>query len=348
MPETLSTTPGANGGKEAPLRTSGGARAREDDALQELRRLLLLPEHEQTSPLLKTRLRARYKALEQQAKPLLWGLGVLLLLLLVWSLFEFLDARRWRDYLGRLDAEPGVVVTEARRDGGDWFIRGLRDPLAADPQAILRQAGAAGKEVRARWEPYQALAPAIIARRAQRLLAAPRGVTFRLEDGVLYASGTAPDAWAEQARQRAGFLAGVEAYDDEALESAERRRLRTLAGAIEGHRLLFAKNSNALAPDQERALATLTDSLAVLQEVAAELDVRWQLRVLGHASPEGPESVNQRISQRRAETVRRALLEQGVPAGRAEAMGTGMPPGSAEPSDEVQSRSVTFEVTLEG
>ena len=48
---------------------------------------------------------------------------------------------RWKDFLHRLKAQPGLVVTEARKG---WFgraeVRGLRDASAPDPAAIAREA----------------------------------------------------------------------------------------------------------------------------------------------------------------------------------------------------------------
>ena len=301
---------------------------------------------ETARPLLESGLVAQYKAPKSRAKPILLGVALLVLIgVLIWGFFVVRDTQRWRDYLARLDAEPGLVLTEADRNGGDWRIRGLRDPLAADPQALLNQAGLAEKDVQARWEPYQALDPAIIAQRARRLLAAPDSVTFRVEDGTLYVAGTAPDVWVEDARQRAAFLAGITAYDDAALESESQRRFRTLVAAIEGQRLLFPQSSDRLAPGQDQALAAVAANLKALRETAAGLDVQWGLRVFGHASPEGSDAINQQIARRRAEAVRRALIQQGLPAEQIGALGMGTEVDAQV--DEAQHRNVTFEVVTE-
>jgi outer membrane protein OmpA-like peptidoglycan-associated protein len=47
------------------------------------------------------------------------------------------------------------------------------------------------------------------------------------------------------------------------------------------------------------------------------------MRVEGHTDDTGPEDVNQRLSQQRAETVRRYLVNQGVAPQRLEAKGYG-------------------------
>jgi len=50
------------------------------------------------------------------------------------------DAERdghWADYLDQLRQQPGIVVTETGQHDGKFLVSGLRDPLAADPLAML-------------------------------------------------------------------------------------------------------------------------------------------------------------------------------------------------------------------
>ena len=66
---------------------------------------------------------------------------VLLLLLLAtaWIARWWQDQQLWEGYLERLRAQPGSVVTEAGKRDGMYVVSGLRDHLAVDPQAILRE-----------------------------------------------------------------------------------------------------------------------------------------------------------------------------------------------------------------
>ena len=57
-----------------------------------------------------------------------------------WGYQRWHDERLWEDYLARLRAQPGIVVTEIGERNGKWLVGGLRDPLAVDPQAVLREA----------------------------------------------------------------------------------------------------------------------------------------------------------------------------------------------------------------
>ncbi len=85
-------------------------------------------------------------------------LGVIL-----WSVPVLRERSRWSQYLNRLKEEPGIVLTETGRDGGNYYVSGLRDPLAADPAALLRESGIDGEQVRFQWEPYVSLQPGLAA-----------------------------------------------------------------------------------------------------------------------------------------------------------------------------------------
>ena len=286
---------------------------------------------------------------ERRRSALPWiVLGVVVVALGVWLFFTIRERRWWDNYVARLDAEPGIVVTDAGRSGGAWYVRGLRDPLAADPAALRAGTPLRDAEVAETWEPYQALAPEIIARRAARLLDAPPTVTFRVEDGVLHASGTAPAAWIEAARARAPLMPGISGYDDTALapdETAFRSRL----DALERQSLHFVVGTARLAPGQEVVLDTLAAEVRALFEDARKLGKNVRLQILGHASAEGPPALNLRLSRQRAEAVRAALIARGLPADALEAVGTGRPrfPNATTDEERAQNRSVSYRVVVE-
>ena len=80
----------------------------------------------------------------------LWALlAVVAALLGLFLFFSVRRTRRWDGYLARLAAQPGIVVSAAGRRDGKFFVTGLRDPLAADPAALLPQSKLLREDVRA-------------------------------------------------------------------------------------------------------------------------------------------------------------------------------------------------------
>ncbi|NNF58593.1 MAG: OmpA family protein [Rhodothermaceae bacterium] len=303
---------------------------------------------EQAEPLLASGLLAQYREEERRApSPLLWiVLALLVLLGGVWLFFSLRERQQWETYLGRLDAEPGLVVLDDGWADGRRFVRGLRDPLAAAPEALLPSTGLDADEVRAAWEPYQSLDPAMVARRAARLLEAPPTVSFRVEDGVLIASGTASAAWQAHAQTRAALLGTIARYDGGDVTDP---RLQLLTDSLEQQEVQFQVGTPQLAPGQDAALDRTAALVRALLDAAAEAEWTVRIRVAGHASREGSDAFNQTLSQQRAEAMVRLLTERGLPAAVFEAVGTGQPRTDRPEQDEATrafNRSTAFHVSF--
>jgi hypothetical protein len=128
----------------------------------------------------------------------------------------------WEGYLERLRAQPGIVITEAGQRDGKFVVSGLRDPLAVDPQALLRDAGVNPARVVASWLPYQALDPQSVLKRLKATLDPPPSVTLEIAVNRIVARGSAPRAWLERARAVARSLpAGSTSFDFAGVSNAD-------------------------------------------------------------------------------------------------------------------------------
>jgi len=67
------------------------------------------------------------------------------------------DRQRWAAYLEALNKELGIVVTKTGKRNGNFFILGLRDPLAKDPSLILKETHISRETVIKNWKPYVSL-----------------------------------------------------------------------------------------------------------------------------------------------------------------------------------------------
>ncbi len=137
--------------------------------------------------------------------------------LVAWIVLGRLETNRWNAYLDLVRAQPGLVVVSDGWRNGQRFVTGLRDPLATDPNSFLEPSGLKAGSVAASWTPYQALEPRFVLQRAQRALEPPNGVILKLENGVLIASGAAPQSWLARARNLSRAIAGVREFDDQGI-----------------------------------------------------------------------------------------------------------------------------------
>jgi outer membrane protein OmpA-like peptidoglycan-associated protein len=163
----------------------------------------------------------------QTGFPWLVALVVLAVLLLLgaWGVHWWLGERRWEDYVARLRSQPGILVTEIGRQDGRYLVAGLRDPLAVDPEQMLRPAGLASRQVAFRWVPYEGLDAPIVLKRLLASLDPPAGVTFAVVGNRIVASGAASAAWLERAHVAAQMLpAGAPAFDLSAMTNTDADR----------------------------------------------------------------------------------------------------------------------------
>lgn len=211
-----------------------------------------------------------------------------------WLLSSVRDRQRWNAYVERLRAQPGIVILSSGRQGGKFFIAGLRDPLAADPLALISPSGLRADRVESRWEPYQALHASFVTSRAMDLLRPPAGVTLEYHDGLLAASGPATARWITDSERIAPALAGVRRFEYAGRdpELVIKDRLETLA-------VLFLKGTSAFAPGQA-AVRTIADSLNELNETARVRGQRVQVEIRGHTDSDGSDILNGPLSQARA------------------------------------------------
>jgi outer membrane protein OmpA-like peptidoglycan-associated protein len=173
-------------------------------------------------------------------------LGFLLLPLIAagaWAAWWWHNQRLWEGYLERLRAQPGIVISEARRRDGKFVVSGLRDPLASDPSALLGEAGIDPARVETHFGPYQALDPQSVLKRLKLTLNPPPSVTLAIAGDRIVAQGSAPRPWLDRAHAVAQMLpAGSPVFDlagvrneDEADEQQWRaymERLRAEPGIV--------------------------------------------------------------------------------------------------------------------
>lgn len=277
--------------------------------------------------------------------------AVLLIGIAVWSFFAIRRSGRWNAYLERLAGEPGIAVIASGRSGGRYFVRGLRDPLAADPVALLAESKITRESVSSDWKPYQALVPEFIVARAREVLEPPRTVTLTASGGKVVATGSAPHRWIEEARARSRAFAGLARYDDARLTDDDGRELEALAKAIEGRPISFDLASAQLRPEQSERLAILSRDLSRIAQLAAAAGRTVRVEVIGRGDSSGTPEANMAVSRLRAERVARELSSTRDDAVTLTARGV----GSSQPlrpeideRDRELNRSVTLRVVLEG
>jgi len=256
------------------------------------------------------------------------------------------EERRWSDYVDRLRAEPGLVVTDAAERDGKFVVGGLRDPFAPDPAALLRESGVDPARVVSRWQPYQALDPVFVLRRLEASLPPPPGVTLSIEGDRIVAVGSATPLWLSRARTAARMLpAGGPQLDLSQVQNVTEGVFAKLRQTIQAREIRFNTNDSLPAPGQDAVLDQLAGEIKDLTALASTMHVTVQFRLNGHADDTGPGTLNLSLSIARAGAVMALLKKRGVAADLITIGGA----GQLDPLDERNSdtaRSVNRRVSV--
>jgi hypothetical protein len=224
------------------------------------------------------------------------------------------ERQAWDRYRERLEKTPGIVVLKQGWSGGRFFITGLRDPLAPDPDTLLADEGLPPAMVDRQWVPFQALAPEIVNARALRLLAPPPTVTVALENGVLHLSGRASNAWIRNARLAVGGMAGIEQLEEGSLEDTDLAALKALIPSLEEPVFFYLADSQTLWPGQERRLADFIEAVRRFSRLSRRIGVRYVIEIRGHTPVSGDADTARLASQAIAERFYERLQQSGLDA----------------------------------
>ncbi len=296
-------------------------------------------------------LELRYK---EDTKPRSFGsvyatAAVFILLVAGWIGWRVVQYHRWDRLVNTLREQPGFVISSFDREHGRFVVRGLRDPLAADPQQFLRNSDVNPADGEFHWGAYYALDDFIVQQRAKALLSPPTSAILAVKDGVLQVSGTASASWVRGLVARALLIPGIRAVQLSPELSPEQLALNQAKSEIESAVVKFPTASAALSGAERASLRKLAENVQSLLHAADALHQNASVEVLGHTDSTGAETLNLNLSQRRADRVAWELGQAGIPEGifHGRGVGTTNPVRSEGTEEDRQfNRSVTFRVNV--
>ncbi|MBU2676087.1 MAG: hypothetical protein KJP16_03315 [Gammaproteobacteria bacterium] len=261
----------------------------------------------------------QFEAHEQVDKKRGPPISMVILLLLLLSVAVFLGVRDWNyaQQLGKLDAAlaatPGVHVTAIERNGGDFTVRGLQDPLAADVIDIAEGIDIPADRMNVAMQPFQSLQPEILAARTARMFAKPETVKFEVSGTTLVVSGDASWAWQRQLQSRFSALPGIESINLDALTAGDRQEFADeVAG--QGERKFFFQRGVSFAEGDEVALSEYGEQLRDLKADAEDFGYSLSVTAKGHTDASGDSAINSALAQGRAIRAADVLAIAGVDA----------------------------------
>jgi OOP family OmpA-OmpF porin len=297
-------------------------------------------------------LQAQYKAEKRKLSPFLWLVfGVLLIALGVSVFFPVRNHLRWKEYVGTLNTTDGIVVMATEKRRGRYYVYGLLDPLAGNPQSLIKEARLDPEKVIHKWEPYQALHPPFILERAKHILNPPKTVSLKLEGATLVVEGVADHKWILTTRQLAAAIPGIAELRENQLIDKDLKAIGRVQKRIDSQVVYFTSGSSSLSPQGRAELDKVIELIGELETLSRVTGMDFHIQIFGHTDRSGTEEVNRVVSQIRADNVRSFLVSKGISPERLIAVGVGASqsaPDKATEGGRESERAVTFSVAIEG
>ncbi len=171
-----------------------------------------------TRPVLNGLLQVQFTSSEGKRSYAAWIVIAVVLFLLGWGIFQWmLQERLWSQFVDKLNAQPGIVVTQIKTQDGKRHLYGLKDPFAPAMSELIKNTHISPKSVVFHWEPYQSAFPEYARQRFVKLFKPPASVSLSFDTGTLRASGAALRQWIEDTRRMARVVPWIDHYDDSAV-----------------------------------------------------------------------------------------------------------------------------------
>jgi outer membrane protein OmpA-like peptidoglycan-associated protein len=304
---------------------------------------------DQLTPLLEAQFKDHSEAVEKKPRAALIAGAVILALIAIPLAYSGYLLWEWSRFLKVLRQQPGIVVMSYGREGGRYHIQGFRDPLSANPEELLSQAGIDPKSADLELKPFYSMEDDIVLKRANLMLHPPPGVKLSEKDGVLRAQGTASPQFIARLEERAPWIAGINSVDDSRLQNSSLAEMNRVRSSLESAVLLFPIGRAELEAGQENALATARSDVRTLASEASRANGKLMIEIIGHTDVTGVEGTNLVLSKQRADVMFANLVHAGVKAEILHPRGVGTSePLRNEDTEEGRrlNRSVTFKVAF--
>jgi hypothetical protein len=252
----------------------------------------------------------------------------------------------WNRYLAKIAELPGILVLKQGRGRDAFYISGMRDAMAPDPQEILVASGLDTNLVVSRWEPFQALHPSLIIARAERMLEPPDSVEMKLEGSVLVLKGRASHAWISEARLVTRGIAGISKFDATRLVDSDMEDFKSLMPVFDKFIFYYLANQRDLWPGQETKYRKFLGAVTDFSRIAQKIGDGYHIEILGHVPGSGNEEVDKQASEDIAERFYARLRNQGVDINLFAKRGAGDIPAPAALKSDARRREshVSFKI----
>jgi len=242
-----------------------------------------------------------------------------------------LDYQAWK--IKMLPTAAGIILLKSERCDDTICVEVLRDPAAQEPLNWIRNTHQSIEHIKLTEHPYYSLESTLIHQRLAKIAKTFPELTFQHPTNQ-FSGELSPERYHILKMQVSAFTESQSLVDvlkavtiirptmtDKAVN---RQLLQKYIRDIERTSVSFGINQSELADSDKTTLTNLSKKIIVLIAIAHKLNQRIQFVVMGISDPIGSTDYNQALSAKRANTVKDALIKQGVAPDTVKSVGLGV------------------------
>ncbi len=124
--------------------------------------------------------------------------AITILLLLIFNIVQYYKLENLAE---KLSSQAGIVITKKDKSFCNFYLEGLRDNNAVNPNKIATEMGIDSNHVHYTWKDYISTDKAILTKRFTTKLQPPKTLNYRFENNTFIIEGEAPHYWIIKARK---------------------------------------------------------------------------------------------------------------------------------------------------
>lgn len=243
---------------------------------------------------------------------MLIAFGILASILYLFYL-EWDKSKQWESFVDDISKQPGLVITESKINGNEYYLQGLKDPLAINVREVFYDKFSVNKELITSFQPFYSVDPDFVLRRYQREFNPPKSLmaTFG-EDRVLRIQGRSTQDFYNQIKKNYSTLFGVRDLDISKVSIMEAAQFEAMLQEVMKTQIIFEINETALESPQKEVLNKLSKQLLLLQQDARVIGREAKFALNSYTGKSGTPQKNLELSEKRQKSIIMYLESSGV------------------------------------
>ncbi len=125
-------------------------------------------------------------------------IAIAILFLLIFNIVQYYKLENFAE---NLNSQAGIIITKTDKSFCNFYLEGLRDNNAVNPNKIAVEMGIDSNRVHYTWKDYISTDKAILIKRFTTKLQPPKTLNFHFADNTFFINGEAPHYWIIEARK---------------------------------------------------------------------------------------------------------------------------------------------------